>query len=323
MAAYGYQAKQTYGYGTQTPAAPKVTTVSPYTARNAKQTGSGDALYPDAKPIVYPGGAPTATATQPTPAAPAPAKAPSSATPPVPQAQSTPLYDYTTDPVLQQVQAQSAQASADADAAALEQKKQLAIQYSDPALATSLGDTATAEAASQNPYGYYNQLATQQPKDALALDETLNKGNLFYSGARINQQSDLANAYGQQRATAAGNEQTALGQIDQQRAAAQLAAQQAVQQANSDAYNRYLQQLLANLPTTGGGGGAGDSGGGSGDTFTPPGYGTDAGYIPDGTPSTIMGQPVIIAPGGGVYRSGGGTVTYQSGKGKYGKKPLE
>lgn len=69
-------------------------------------------------------------------------------------------------------------------------------------------------------------------------------------------------------------------------------------------------------------------------TYNPPDAGPYSGYVPDGTPNsdgTITasdetyfgdtGAP-LVSPGGGVYRSGGGNVTYQSNKGKYGGKLL-
>lgn len=67
--------------------------------------------------------------------------------------------------------------------------------------------------------------------------------------------------------------------------------------------------------------------------FLPPEYGPDAGYVPAGEQQLLDGLPIIraqtyspatglISPGGGVYRSAGGQVTYQSNQGKYGRKPL-
>lgn len=246
MATYGLQnqvAKNTTGYPTTSVPtyAPKVSTstpLSPYASQTAKQTTGSDSLYPSVKPVTPV--SPTKTVS------PTPAAQPSS----TPVAQSAnPLYDYTTDPILQQVQAQSTQANADAQAAALASQKQLAIQYGDVDLANSLGDTATAQAAGANPFSIYGMLNTQQPKDELALDESENKNNLYYSGDRVTQQGNLANQYGATRAQDAAQEQAAQQQIQATQLAAQLAAQQAVTQAQSDAYNRYLQQLLANPPS--------------------------------------------------------------------------
>lgn len=55
------------------------------------------------------------------------------------------------------------------------------------------------------------------------------------------------------------------------------------------------------------------------ENFVAPEYGPYAGYVPTGT---VTAPQVISAPGGGTYRSGGGSVSYQSNTGKYGKKPL-
>lgn len=109
--------------------------------------------------------------------------------------------------------------------------------------------------------------------------------------------------------------------------------QQATDQSSAvDATNQALQRIIAQInagyvpaaasaPVAYGGGDA-SQGSSGGDTtpqdasplaFQAPGSGPDAGYIPDGTPAQLYGQPVLVAPGGkGVYRSGGGTVTYQS-----------
>lgn len=58
-------------------------------------------------------------------------------------------------------------------------------------------------------------------------------------------------------------------------------------------------------------------------TFAPPKYGPDADYTPDGTirQNGAFNGPVVSSDGG-IYRSGGGRVTFQSRLGKYGRKPL-
>lgn len=174
---------------------------------------------------------------------------PSIAPKPVAQAVPGAAYDYTTDPILQQVQAQTSQALSQAASAALASKEQLAIQYGDTSLANSLGDANTAQAAAQNPYSIFGMLTAQQPKDELALDETLNKGNLFYSGARINQQADLANQYGATRAQDAAQERAALDQITAAQVQAEQNAQAQQDAAESQAYQNMLAQLLANPPS--------------------------------------------------------------------------
>lgn len=57
--------------------------------------------------------------------------------------------------------------------------------------------------------------------------------------------------------------------------------------------------------------------------YNPPDYGPTAGYVPAGTVIASKGGAVIKSASGAVYRSGGGTVTVQTNKGIYGKKPLQ
>lgn len=318
MPAYGYQgrvAKQTTGYPSASPLyAPPVSkpAVSPYGGQGNKNTTgySGDSLYPPVKPVTPP-------------TSPTPSPTPGPATQPVSSQYAG--FDPNVDPVYQMAQAQSAQASADAQSAALASQRQLGIQYGDADLLNRLGDTTAAQAAAENPYSVYGQLRTQQPKDAQALDEVENKNNLFYSGHRVNAQTDLAGQYGQQRANAAGQEQTALGQIQQGILDAANQGRSSVSQAYSDALNRWLQQLLSQpvtpATTSNGGGGGGYPGVDAGDplSFNPPQDGPEAGYIPAGTQNA---DGSITAPGGGTYISGGGNVTYQSNKSTYGKKRL-
>lgn len=135
-------------------------------------------------------------------------------------------FDYNTDPVLQQIQAVGMKSRGDADAAALGIKKQLAVQYGDPALANQIGDPATADAASKNPYGAFQQLQHSNETNAHNLDENLNAHNLFYGGARINQQRDLADVYGKAVADTTANEQSALSATEQARLSAFLSADQ-------------------------------------------------------------------------------------------------
>lgn len=268
----------------------------------AKSSGAVAPIYGPTKTI----SAPT-----PTPALkPAPA-ASTAAEPATPAPAAAPLYDPNIDPIYQQVQAQAVQAKQDAEAAATAATNQLAIQYTDPALAL---DPTTAAAAAGNQYGVLGVLAHQQPLDAQALDETLNKQNLFYSGARINQQGELANTYLQKHADAVTAEQQALAKIQSDRLAAILGAQSNVSQANSDAYGRYLTQLLANLtPTAAGAAPAAPAGGALGPET--------AAYYNGSVPATgnvvippsIAGAPITraqseayIPPAGRVQQAAGG-----------------
>lgn len=238
MAGYGY-APLSYGLGSDSAQTTNIYPAVKPVAPKAAVAPLSSRLGSDSAQTTNPPAAPTK-------AVPYPAAPPVSAAKPAQAAAAPPatLYDYNTDPILQQVQAQTVQQTADAEAGALAARKQLAIQYGDPSIVGD--DAATAQAAAQNPYSVYGMLAAQQPKDQLALDESLNKGNLFYSGARINQQHDLLDQYGATRAQKASEEQSALQGIDSNRLAAILAANNSLNGARGDAYNRLLQQILAN-----------------------------------------------------------------------------
>lgn len=260
MAAYGSAAAPVYGFQAAknttlypaTSGVAKPLSTAPSAARTPNPTASSygtspqtpnprptnDSLYPSVTPLAQPQKTVTPN---PPPTTRVPAAAPA------PTAAPAALYDYTTDPVLQQVEAQSQAEEASALAASQAAQNQLAIQYSDPAMAL---DATNAAAATGNPYGVFAQLNSQEPLDQQALDETLNKSNLFYSGARINQQGQLVQQYGQKRSDAAGAEQASYAQIKATLLAAQQQAEQEQLTAQNNAYNTYLQALLSGqLPT--------------------------------------------------------------------------
>lgn len=195
-------------------------------------------------------------------------------------------FDYHTDPILQQINAVGLSTRENADANTLAAKKQIALRYGDPSLANQLGDTATADAAASNPYGAYQDLAKQNKTDAHNLDENLNSQNLYFSGARIKQQGDLADQYGKANAGLAANEQDALGATDAARLSAYSAADAADSAAAQDAAARALQEALLNQPAPsfdlagllGGGTGAGTVSTASGATPAPAGGVNIAGF---------------------------------------------
>jgi hypothetical protein len=186
-----------------------------------------------------------------------------------------PLYDYNTDPVLQQISALSTQQRADAQSGAMSLRKQLAIDYGDTDYARSvLGDENTAQAAANNPNSVRAQLSKSYTQGQGTLDEALNKANLFYGGERIKQQGNLTQNYQSQLAGATGKEQGALGDINSNLTSAlsaadardQAAAQQAAYQAQQEAMQQALLAALANQyapvdygSNDGGGGGGGPS----------------------------------------------------------------
>lgn len=154
-------------------------------------------------------------------------------------------YDYSADPILNQISALSSQGRADAQSNALMLKKQLAIDYGDPALANTLGDPNTAQAADSNPFSVRKQLAKSYDTGQHQLDENYNQQNLFYSGARAKGLGDFANEYQGQLYDVAGKQQSALGGIDQNLAMALAAADAQDQQAQQDAADRAIQVALA------------------------------------------------------------------------------
>jgi hypothetical protein len=187
------------------------------------------------------------TPTFPTYTPPAPLGTPSSYTqqqPTVPQAPAGMSFDLSTDPVLQQMQAMAQNQRAQAESGALKLRKQLAVDYGDSAYGNTI-DSATGQAAEQNPFSILANLRTQYGRNQGNLEEDLNSHNLFYGGARIKALSDALHDYQGQQAGAAGAEQNALGGIDQNRIAALMQADRDEQSAYTDAYNRQLQLALA------------------------------------------------------------------------------
>jgi hypothetical protein len=318
MARYGYNVPK-YGYqkiGGGTPQSPYYRTASALRDQNLFSPQQGTDLFqspligtsaaPLQAPRVAQYTAPTAETSPPADGAQAPVAAPKQPAAPTPQPGSTSLlYDYRTDPILQQIQAVSVHSRADADTNALAARKRLAVQYGDADYARNvLHDDLTAEAAKQNPYSTYAQLDHQQPVDANALDESLNKANLFYGGARIRQQGQLADQYGQARAAATQQEQDALSSVEQNRLSQVLAANANDQAAEQDAYMRQLQAAIAGAYAYG-----------------PPAATEDT--APDETATATAKAPALVAAlTAPTYFDSGGQTFFQSNRGRYGKKPI-
>jgi hypothetical protein len=249
-----------YGYGTDAryrPPVPRVT--APRSPNNrGGALGVGAAPFPTLARSLAPapratspftsgyGGPAGVSSAPPTASPPRAAPAPPAQQPNTNPAAPTVAYDYSADPVLNQIQAIGVQDRASAEANALRLKKQLAIDYGDPDLANQLGDTNTAQAATDNPFSVRQQLATSYQRGQTGLEDQYNKANLFYGGARIKGLGDLANQYQGQLAGALGQEQSALGGIGDQLNTALSAANARDVQAQQDAANRALQLALAN-----------------------------------------------------------------------------
>ncbi len=156
-------------------------------------------------------------------------------------------YDFSTDPVLQQVQAAMAKADANAKASALRQQEQLLLNYGDPTLAGSVlgASDPYVQAAAQNQSSTLAQLARQYQQNLYGFESGLDP-SLVFSGYRVKSEGQIGQANQDALSNAASNVQTQLQAISdalQQ----QLAADQAqIMQAYSDAYNRAIERALAN-----------------------------------------------------------------------------
>lgn len=179
------------------------------------------------------GGPAAVTPTQP---APPPAAAP----PPAPGAADP--YDFSSDPILQRIQAYDTQARANAQASADAARNQLAIAFGDASGIT--GDSATGKAAAANPFSVLANLKRGYDQTVHQHDEALNNDNLFYSGARVNQLQQDATGYQQQQYSARQQALAALGGIQNSLAQALSGADQADMQGQQDAYGRAQQQAL-------------------------------------------------------------------------------
>ena len=158
-------------------------------------------------------------------------------------------FDYSTDPILQQITAQQQMVVAQAQADSLAQQKAALISYGDPNLAMSvLGDKLTADAAANNPGSALAQLAAKNQSDKRSLTETENKSNLLYSSDYGYQSGLLQKSYLGSQANAAADVQGKLGTIGTQLLAAEQAAYDKDIQAQQDAYTRALANPVG-IPT--------------------------------------------------------------------------
>lgn len=158
-------------------------------------------------------------------------------------------FDYSTDPILQQINAQQTMVIAQSQADALAQQKAALIAYGDPNLAMSvLGDKLTADAAANNPDSALAQLAAKNQSDTRDLTESENKSNLLYSSDYGYKSGLLQKAYLGSQANAAADVQGKLGTIGSQLLAAEQAAYDKEIQGQQDAYTRALQNPVG-IPT--------------------------------------------------------------------------
>lgn len=245
-AGYGYKAP-TFGYQP----APKTPKVQPYTplqlAASGKTTSSDPfGLLTDttdsarvARANPSPAPAPHTSAPQ-VGGAPAPQTGGAPNTP-APGAPVAPVaYDINTDPALQTVNALTGMSDEQARAQALKQKQDALLGYGDPHLVQALlGDSTLAQAAGANPTSQLAQLGHQRDTNTHNLTESLNKENLLYSGARVNQENEAAQQYQNALASAASGVNQGIGGIDSQLAQALGANQSQRIQAMLDAESRH------------------------------------------------------------------------------------
>lgn len=243
---FGYQ--QT-GYGYRRPqAAPRPVTYSQRPDNRGGPFGANPAfpslaaLRPDNRANIGINPPRPAPAPPPHPAAaPAATQRPATTQPaqqPIQQPQFT--YDYSSDPVLQQIQALGTQGRADVESGTLAAKKRVAVDYGDSDLARTLGEDATAQAAAGNPNSVFGQLRKGYDTGVHNLDEQLNNENLFYGGNRIVRQGQAANDYQSALAGATSQEQGLLGDIDQGRLARLLELDSQGTQGMQDAAQRAI-----------------------------------------------------------------------------------
>jgi hypothetical protein len=164
---------------------------------------------------------------------------------------------YESDPLLARIRALSTQNVANAKTEAEALRKQAIIDSGLVDVGQEIGvDANTIEAARQNPFSTRATIEREAMERGRALDESLNQGNLFYSGFRAQQLSDLARERAEAESVLAGDIRTALGGISQGVLDAEaLAAQQeqevlqqiAAQEQQNIADQAYLDSLAAIL----------------------------------------------------------------------------
>jgi hypothetical protein len=166
---------------------------------------------------------------------------------PLPPKQTWPSpFDYSADPVLQQVVAAQNRAVRDAEARALAERQALAVDYGDPELARQLGLGASFEqAASENPFSQTANLRRAYEQQQTATNEALNKRNLFYSSTRGQALGDLATGYQQAGYGASREAQARLAGITENLLGAQMQSASTIGQAQGQAAQRAIDRALA------------------------------------------------------------------------------
>lgn len=171
----------------------------------------------------------------------------SGGTPPGGQGQQDPAGNpWESDPILQQIIAFQNQNAAAADAHALAARQQALINYGYSPELESLfgGDQGLIDKAKGNSFSTLGQLSHSHELGQTNINESTNRGHLYYSSTRANQLGEEGRGYlGQQYA--AGQALTGqLGGIDAEALAAHQAAQGSIIGGQQDAYQRWLDNQL-------------------------------------------------------------------------------
>ena len=218
-----------YAAGSQPKRANPLTSAGPFgdSTRGMVQPAGGNTAVPSAKP-------PSPSTSNNAPSAGGAAALPAA-------------FDLNADPVLQQVQAQMASANSQAQAGALSQEEQALLQLGDPALASSIlgANDPMLAAIRNNPESQYSQLGRQYHQQLQQFGETIDP-SLVDSGYRVQQEGNMAQAYQDALAQAASGFQNQYQSIRDALAQTEAQNADALSQAYSDAYNRALQEQLAN-----------------------------------------------------------------------------
>jgi hypothetical protein len=153
------------------------------------------------------------------------------------------------DPLYRRALAAQTATDANAEAQALAQRKQRLVDYgaTPEQIAAILGtpDTNTAAAAANNPYSTVQLLAKAYADMQKNTDQTMNQGNLFFSGARVGQMGKDADTYGKNQYTASGTLQGLLDAITTALNTTKGTAQTAADQAYTEAFTRAINSATA------------------------------------------------------------------------------
>lgn len=154
---------------------------------------------------------------------------------------------YDSDPVLMRIRALGTQSVTDAQTEADKIRNQSIIDFGAADTGRQLGvGQNVQDAAAQNPFSVLAKLHDQAKVATQNLDESANKGNLFYSGRRAQDLTDL----GKQTAASETDAQASLRHILDQASGGVLSARQAAQQQEQDAIDAAAQQAREEAYTT-------------------------------------------------------------------------